>query len=195
MKTSTVHQAGAGALLWIMLAMPPLQHALTATMTMQMLMQIPLLVVAGWFMAQVIPRRLIRDLAAWNRNGISGLLLASLAAMVWMLPRAMDAAIEHPWVALAKFISVPLLIGAPLALSWPRMSFVVQGVFLLEVIATAFRLGWLYMASPIRLCSNYLLPDQQLLGKILLALGVAFGSVLGWKLVWGHVYVGGARGR
>ncbi|HEY8229138.1 MAG TPA: hypothetical protein VIG31_01675, partial [Rhodanobacteraceae bacterium] len=95
---------------------------------------------------------------------------------------------------IAKFISVPLLIGAPLAISWPRAGFVVRGVFLVEVVAMTFRLGWLYLGSPVRLCSNYLLSDQQQLGKIMLAIGGTICLLLAWKLVWGRIDVDTARG-
>lgn len=189
MRIAPAHQAGIGAVLWVALALPPIQHALTTTMTLQMLVQIPLLAVAGWLMARAMPRRVDARLSTWNRSGVSGLLLASLASMAWMLPRAMDAAIDDPWVALAKFVSVPLLVGAVLALSWPRMGFVVRGVFLAELVASAFRLGWLYLASPVRLCNNYLMDDQQWLGKLLLALGVVISLVLGWQLLWGRIEV------
>src|SRR5574337_1603129 len=123
-------------------------------MTLQMLVQIPLLAFAGGLAVGAVPRRVDDAIATWNIGGISGVLLASLAGTVWMVPRALDAALDDPVVALAKFVSVPLLVGAPLALSWPRMGFVVRGVFLVELIATAFRLGWLYLVSPERLCSN-----------------------------------------
>jgi hypothetical protein len=69
------------------------------------------------------------------------------------------------------------------------MGFVVRGVFLLELIASAFRLGWLYLVSPTRLCSNYLLSDQQQLGKYLFAIGIATCLVLAWKLMWGRIRV------
>ncbi|HEX5463305.1 MAG TPA: hypothetical protein VFW88_01150, partial [Burkholderiales bacterium] len=93
---------------------------------------------------------------------------------------------EVPWVEMAKYAAVPLLIGVPLAISWPRAGFVVRGVFLAEVIATAFRLGWLYLVSPQRLCSNYLLGDQQWLGECMLAIGSALFLWIAWKLLWGH---------
>jgi hypothetical protein len=57
------------------------------------------------------------------------------------------------------------------------------------LIATAFRLGWLYLISPTRLCSNYLLSDQQQLGKFLLGIGIAMCLTLAWKLMWGRVRV------
>ena len=180
--------ACAGALLWVVLALPPVRQSLQTTMSVQMLVQLPLLTVAGWLVAGAFPRR-AAALARWNGEGIAGLLLASSASAVWMLPRMMDASVSDGWVAVAKIASVPLLVGLPLALSWPRMGFVVRGVFLLEGIATAFRVGWLYLASPVRLCSNYLLSDQQRLGQYLLALGGVVCLVLTWKLMWGGIEV------
>lgn len=187
MKPLTGHRCTAGAVLWVALAIPPVRHALESTMTRQMLVQIPLLALAGWWLAQGTSERAARHLARWNHSGISGLLLASLTSVVWMLPLAMDAALHDPRVALAKFLSVPLLIGAAVALSWPRAGFVVRGVVLLELIATAFRLGWLYLISPVRLCSSYLLDDQQRLGAVLLVVGCVIVLLLAWRLVWGHV--------
>lgn len=78
---------------------------------------------------------------------------------------------------------------------WPRAGFVVRGMFPVEVVATAFRMGWLYMVSPLRLCSNYLLGDQQQLGKIMLAIGGARCLLPAWKLVWGRIDIDGAQER
>ena len=160
-----------------------------------MLVQSPLLAMAGWWLASFLTRPAVDALSWWNRSGITGIVLASLAAVIWMLPRMLDAALENPWVALAKFTSVPLFLGMPLAISWPRAGFVVRGVWLVEIVAMAFRLGWLYMVSPVRLCSNYLLSDQQQLGKIMLAIGVAICLLLAWKLMWGHIGREGAAQR
>ncbi|HJR12915.1 MAG TPA: hypothetical protein VJ833_03370 [Rhodanobacteraceae bacterium] len=182
-----------GSALWLVLALPPVRHVLEATMTLQMLVQIPLLAATGWWLAPLLAHRVIDALSGWNRSGISGMLLASFVAVVWMLPRMLDAALENPWVALAKFASVPLLIGVPLAFSWPRAGFVVRGVFLVETLATVFRLGWLYAVSPVRLCSNYLLSDQRTLGKVLLAVGCTIFIVLVWKLLWGRIQVESPR--
>lgn len=183
MRRSHARYAMVGALAWCVLALPPVQHALTATMTRQMLVQIPLLVAAGWLLAQALPRSLARRFAPWNRGGITGVLLASFVALGWMLPRALDAAAVEPAIAALKFASVPLLIGVPMALSWPRAGFVLRGVLLLELIASAFRFGWLYLATPERLCNNYLLNDQQWLGWMLIALGGAGALALAaWAL-------------
>lgn len=175
----------AAVLLWVVLAISPVRHLLEATMTRQMLVQLPLLVLVGWGLRALVPVRLGAALAPWNRSGITGIVLASVTAMVWMLPRALDAALEVPWVEVAKFASVPLLVGLPLAGSWPRAGFVVRGVALLETCATALRLGWLYLAVEQPLCVNYLVSDQARLGRLLLALGIGASLLLAGKLVWG----------
>ena len=193
MKPSLGHRWLAGVILWAALAVPAVRHLLEASMTLQFLVQIPLLALAGWWLAQGMPDWLDARLAHWNYNGISGLVLASLTSTVWMLPRAMDASLDDPWVTLAKFLSVPLLIGAAVVLSWPRAGFVVRGVVMLELIATAFRLGWLFLISPERLCTRYLLDDQQQLGKILIAIGIAILLVLFWKLMWGQIDISKSR--
>ena len=173
-------------LLYATLLLPPVRAWLEASMTLQMLVQIPLLIGVGYLLAGALPARLDASLARWNQHGITSLVLATLAGMFWMLPRSLDAAIGEPWMALAKFISVPLLIGLPLGLGWPRMGFVVRGVFLLELIATFFRLGWLYLVSPVRLCNNYLLDDQQRAGEAMLVIGGLILAGVVAKLLWGR---------
>jgi len=179
-----------GVLLWVVLAIPLVRHELESTMLRQMLVQLPLLAVAGWLSAAWLPEAVRRPVARWNRSGITGLLLASVTSMVWMLPRVMDAALTDPRVTWAKLLTVPLLVGVPVALSWPRAGFVVRGVVLVEVIATTIRLGWLYLISPDRLCGNYLLDDQQRLGRTLLVIGFAILAVVVGRLLWGRVDVG-----
>lgn len=180
-------RVGWAVLLWCVLALPPVRRLLESAMTLHMLVQIPLLAVVGWWLAAALPQRLGSRLAAWNLSGVSGLLLASLVAMVWMLPRMLDGAIDLPLIELGKFFSVPLLLGMPLALSWPQAGFVVRGLLLAETVATAFRVGWLYLAAPERLCSNYLLDEQRHFGLALLALGAALVLYLAWKLLWGRM--------
>lgn len=158
-------------------------------MSAQMLLQMPLLALAGAWLARAVPASQRQRLAPWNRGGLSGLVLASVVSLVWMLPRALDASIESPWVALAKFTSVPLLIGLPFALSWPRMGFVLRGVFFAEAIAMCFRLGWLYLASPVQLCSSYMVDDQRRYGLTLLTLGAALVAWIAYKLLFGRFAV------
>jgi hypothetical protein len=181
-----VRAACGAALLFLALLAPPVKHALEERMTTQMLVQIPLLVVVGFFIARSLPNRVTAVIDDWNCRGITGLVLATVTSMFWMLPRMLDGAVTDSLVAAAKYASAPLLIGLPLALSWPRMGFIVRGVFVVECIATLFRLGWLYLISPGRLCNLYLLEDQQRLGQWLLLIGAALFLAVAWKLVWGR---------
>ncbi len=158
-----------GLVVWMGLGVPTCRRWLEADMALHMLVQLPLLAWVGWQLGQALPSKVSRCLAPWNFQGISGLLLASLMMTVWMLPVALDAAINQPLGILAKFLGVPLLLGLPCALSWPQAGFIVRGVFLVELIATLFRTGWLYLAAPVRLCTSYLLDAQQITGQGLLA--------------------------
>ncbi len=177
---------GLAGLLVLALLAPPVRGGLEATMTAQMLLQIPLLVAVGWLLSRALSARVLVEMDRWNHRGITGLVLVTISATLWMLPRSLDAAISDPLVAGVKYMSVPLLIGLPFAVSWPRMGFVVRGVFLVELVATFFRLGWLYLISPIRLCNNYGLDDQQRLGGYMLAIGGGLLVWLVWKLLWGR---------
>jgi len=178
--------AWAAAGVFGVLALPPLKQALESSMSSQMLLQFPLLLIVGLLVARALPARVVRALDGWNHLGIAGIVLLSVAASFWMVPRLIDASVTDPRIGLAKFLSLPLLVGLPLALSWPRMRFVVKGVFLLEGIATFFRLGWLYLAWPDRLCTLYLQGDQQRLGRALLVIGTAVFLATAWKLLWGR---------
>lgn len=183
-----------GIALWLALVLPPVRAWLEVSMTLQMLVQMPLLALAGGWLVAFMPPTWRDGLARWNLHGISGLLLASVTSGIWMVPRMLDASVSQPEMVLAKFVSIPLLLGAPLALSWPRAGFVLRAAVLVEAVATAFRLGWLYLASPTRLCNSYLLDDQQRLGQALLWLGVVACLVMACQLIWGHVRVDEAPG-
>jgi len=99
------------ALVILVLLAPPVRHALEATMTAQMLVQLPLLVVAGWLLSRAFPPRVLAKVERWNHRGITGLVLATVTAAFWMLPRSLDAATSHPLIAAAKYLSVPLRLG------------------------------------------------------------------------------------
>jgi hypothetical protein len=174
------------ALLVLVLLAPPVRHGLEATMTAQMLVQLPLLAAAGWLLSGAVPPRVLARVERWSHRGFTGLVLVTVTAAFWMLPRSLDAATSHTLISAAKYLSVPLLIGLPFGVSWPRMGFVVRGVFLVEFVASFFRLGWLYLISPIRLCNNYALSDQQRLGGSMLAIGGGLLVWLAWKLLWGR---------
>lgn len=179
------HAGLAAGLLPVLLAAPPLQRMLEASMTAQMLVQIPLLAIAGMLLGISLPESVANWIQPWNRGGATGLIVVTFASTCWMLPLSLDAAVVSPVAGFAKFLTVPLLIGLPLAMSWLSMSFVLRGVLLFEALATLFRMGWLYLISPVRLCNSYGLSDQQRLGEWLLMSGAALLLCIAWRLLWG----------
>jgi hypothetical protein len=158
-------------------------------MVAHMLVQIPALAFVGWWFGQTFSEEFKHKIAPWNRWGITGMTLVVVTTIYWMLPRALDAAISDPVFEIAKFITVPLFIGTALSLSWLQLHPIAQGVLKLEFWAMFMRLGWLYMVLPDRLCANYLLGEQRILGRALLILGGV------WAVSWTLRVLFGVRWR
>lgn len=138
-------------------------------MATHMLVQMPLLVAAGVLMALALPASLTRRIADYNARGLPLTLLAGFASTYWMLPRALDAALAEPWMELAKFAGLPLLIGLPLALSWRPLGLIGRGFVLANAISMTAVAGWLYIAAPSRICNGYLVDEQAFTGWLLVA--------------------------
>lgn len=165
--------------------LPPLRGVLEGTMAGHMLIQVPLLVAAGAWAAGALPDRARAALAPWNRGGVPGTLLAAFALAVWMLPLSLDAAVQHPPLDALKALSLMLLAGAPLRLSWTALGTIGRGVVWSNAVAMLAVMGWLYLSAPQRICTSYLLSDQDLLGEgllwadALLAAGLVLRAFLG----------------
>ena len=164
--------AAAAVAAWLAITLTPVGAALEATMTGHVLVEIPLLVAVGVILGARVEPYLLRVLAPFNACGIPGILVATFALAFWMIPRWLDASLTDPAVAFAKYVSLVLLVGMPLAWSWQRLHPIARGVVKIEFISMLFRLGWLYLVSPERLCNNYLLGDQIWLGRGFLVAGV-----------------------
>lgn len=120
------------------------------------LVQMPALVIAGAMLGA-------RFCVPVNWAG-AALILALTTGAVWMLPRSVDAALIT-WTGLvAKFVTLPLLCGVPLALSWPRIGPVLRGFLKAQAVSMLLLLGFLYTHAPLRICNSYLVDDQQRLG-------------------------------
>lgn len=165
-----------GAALLAALMLPPLRHALEASMSLHMLVQYPALLLAGVLLAAAVPAGLRQRLSAWNAMGISGLTACALVAVVLMIPRVLDLALTD-WRAEFAKVAALLLTGAVLQPSWRAAGLVVQGFFLGNVLPMTVVVGMLYQDAPLRLCNAYRLDDQQ---------------QLGFALVWGATAVAAA---
>jgi hypothetical protein len=93
------------------------EHDMAVHMTVQM----PLLACVGLLLASILRPREPPWLVEADWRGIPGLLAVAFATSFRMLPRMLDAALAHPLIDLAKFVTLPLLVGLPMGLSWPRL--------------------------------------------------------------------------
>jgi hypothetical protein len=168
-------RAYAGALLLIALAIPPVRHGLERVMFAHMLVQIPLLAIAGVLAASALPVSVKARVRDWNRGGVSGTLLALLVSSWWMVPRALDWALASPLMEAAKFTTLPLLVGAPIALSWSPLGGMGRGFVVANVLPMWAVVGWLYIAAPVRVCNYYLVDQQVVAGAGLLSAAIAVG--------------------
>jgi hypothetical protein len=116
-----------------------------------------------------MPAHLKRLLAAYNAHGLAFTLLAAVVSTYWMLPRALDAALTEPWMEVAKFVSLPLLVGLPLALSWRPLGAIGRGFVVANFISMVAVAGWLYIVAPVRVCNSYLVDEQTVAGWLLVA--------------------------
>lgn len=162
-------QVGIGIGLIALLALPVWRTLLESSLINHMLVQIPLLVFAGWMIGKGMLKSRFQH---WNERGIPGLLIAIFTMFFWMIPRWLDAALSEPLWEVMKFITVPLLIGVPLGISWFRMSSFARAIVWANGISMLVVIGWLYVAAPVRVCNNYLVNQQEDFGYMAMALAL-----------------------
>lgn len=156
--------------LLILLSFPPVKQLMETYMVGQMIVQLPLLVLAGFYIGKAIRAKIPIDQTEFNTNGVPGILLAIFTISFWMLPRSIDASINEEIFAIAKYSSLPLLAGIPICFSWFRLNSIGKNFIWANLISMFVVMGWLYIKSPIRLCNNYLIGQQLLLGQTYLLL-------------------------
>lgn len=168
------------------LSLPPLGYWLKQSMVGQMLVQIGLLIAVGFMIGRSLLQQSGVSLAAFRPYRWALLAMAMSTMLVWMIPRLLDLAAVHPGVDALKALTLVFLAGLPLSLVWYSVGPVIKALLHIEALATVLRLGWLYLDSPVRLCSQYRLDDQARLGQLLLLVGAVYALVLGtWALTGG----------
>jgi len=154
--------------------------ALEASPVLHIVVQLPALGFAGWLAGSVAGQKVPALTSAHlNRHGLAGALIALFAICFWMLPRSIDSALATGSMEAAKFVSMPLLVGIPLALSLPRMGLVLRGIVKANTLSMLAVLSWIYQAAPIRICNSYLVDQQRDLGLVL------FTAAILLALFWG----------
>lgn len=158
----------------LVLAATLLRTPLEALPLTHVLVQLPMLALAGALLAPLLPL----GRGEWNRGGWACLILAISGIAFWMLPRHIDAALSRPLWEAGKFLSLPLVVGLPLALGWARAHPLLRGVLKAQALSMLGVMAFLYTHAPVRLCNSYLVEDQQRLGLGFLVLALALAA--GW---------------
>jgi hypothetical protein len=169
------------ALLPLTLFWLPLRHVVESQMTLQMLVEFPVLFGAGWCFQrlgtqQPIMRNTLRVLGFIDWRGWTGAVLAICVAMVWMVPSVLDAALLSSEAAAAKYLSW-WLAGWVFAGSWCRMDPEVVLFFAGNLAWMMASAGMLYIDAPSQLCVNFLQDDQRYAGMGLVLLALALGGL------------------
>lgn len=172
-----------GIVLLIALMIPPVATLMESVMIIHMHMQMPLLVIAGFFIARFFLDRFPRFFEKYNQNGLPGILLFSIIMIYWMLPRTMDEALTLQSVELFKFISLPFLAGVPLRDSWKKLSKVGKSNLITVFTVIFLGLGWVYIQSNDQLCNNYLVIDQMILGWGFITMAICMVIYLIYTLI------------
>lgn len=168
-----------GALMAIVLAATPVRDLLVTRMSLHMLAQVPLLLLAGWLLRGRASSRSMD--ASFDPAGASGLLIGTAVLTTWMIPRALDLAVTSPSVAWLQSVTL-LAAGALLRGAWARAGAIGQAFFVGNLTWMAAVAGLLLRDAPVRLCTTYLERDQYYAGTGLLLFATACG--VRWFAQW-----------
>lgn len=167
-KTNTIQLYASWIFLTATIApsMLPFKYLIASSMVIHMVVQIPALVLAGyWLNAQnkAIKSALSFSFSCW--------LWILFAGMFWMLPISLDKALISSNWDIFKIITL-LLSGILLksALAGPK---VLSLFFVGSSLMMLFSVGHFYQNSESRLCNGYLLASQQSTGLGLMLLATA----------------------
>lgn len=152
-----------GIVIFGLLILPPIRVFLESIMIAHMLIQMPLLIVAGALLDGVIIERYDHLFSKWDTDGVASILIVLFVTLYWMLPRTMDEALSLWFIELFKFISLPI-VGIALRYSWIKLRTVGKSFIFLNYISMFAMMSWIYIDAPMRVCNNYLEDEQKILG-------------------------------
>jgi hypothetical protein len=159
------------------LSLPPLRRLIEQSMVWHMVVQMPLLILAGWVGAHAISatkrsHHAPTAMSSWNQFGLTGGLTALVALAYWMLPSSIDRALVV-WGSDAFKLASLWLCGAVLRHSAARAPLVVQLFFVGTALPMLVWAGLYFANTDQRLCNAYSLDSQITAGRSLAVLAVA----------------------
>jgi hypothetical protein len=157
-----------------LLALPPADAYLAATMERRLLIQIPAMLVlgalAGWRPAAQ---------RSWRSGHLAALAFAVGAMLFWMIPRSLDLATRSHLAEAALLLSV-FTAGVALARSLPHLSLVIPLTLGVQATAMVMAVGIVYLHYPGLICTAYTLAQQRVAGA-----GLVRAAPVAWILLWG----------
>lgn len=164
--------AVSGALAALALSLPPGRTLIEQSMVWHMLVQMPLLVAAGWWAAGAWAPRLGER---WNRYGLTGFMLAQCITAYWMVPALIDRAVVLPEADAGKLASL-WLAGVALRQGFVQAPLPVQLFFAGYGLPMLAWLGFYLASTDMRLCNAYSLESQLRAGQGLVVLAAVLGT-------------------
>lgn len=153
------------AFCWLMLllaiapSLPTFRFLLASSMSFHMLVQMPLIIMAGYLLSRKILYKTANQplyfyLGCW--------LWILLSSMFWMLPISLDKALLNPYWDIFKILTL-LIAGFSLkpALAGSK---ILSLFFIGSIIMMLFFIGYFYQDSELRLCNSYLIESQKSTG-------------------------------
>ena len=163
------------------LSVPPLRSLIEQSMFWHMVIQMPLLLAAGWLWARAWrPAPHPGAPNPWDHFGLTSFMLAQVIVNHWMLPSAIDRAVVLPGADLLKLLSL-LACGALLRRAFARSPAALQLFFVGYAVSMLFAAGAYLATTDRRLCNAYALEGQWQAGLGLIGLGAAAGSAWMWR--------------
>ena len=156
-------------LLAITPSLPFANSLIQSSMAFHMLVQLPMLVLAGYLIAQIglINKIYHHSLSSSLSVTLAQWLFIYLASVFWMLPISLDQALIAPEWAIFKIVS---LVTTGILLQKVFKSHRLLALFFIGSMAMMlFFVGYYYQDTDIRLCNAYLIESQQLTGTGLMA--------------------------
>ena len=161
------------------------RHWLERDMARHMLVEFPLLIVAGAALAWATGGAARGLPARCNLYGLTGFAFVTLTLAYWMIPAALDAAVRDGWVAGAKWLTL-LASGYVLPASFGLAPLPVQGLMVGNLAWMTAAVGLVYQDADRQLCLYYLTDAQVVAGQGLVvaavAIGVAWCVWVGYRL-------------
>jgi hypothetical protein len=158
-------------------------------MTLHMLVQLPIIMTAGVLVglssgtAKARVAIMLQRAALASPRVVAALWLCITGVTAaWMVPRALDAAVESGVVNALKIGSL-LAIGWLAVHAWRHASWVARTFVAGNSLWMMATIGMWYLDAPNRLCTSYARSDQQQVGITLIGITVLAVVAGGWWLL------------